>query len=222
MAQASAAHGPGRTHQRKSRPGYALLPVSRRHRRPRRQHLHRLRHHSERRLPADGGCPFRALDRRGLQAAPPIAAAVCCPIRRQRQMNSLMGVISTGFAQTQRGGGMGMRPGRFATSGQSPLGPSRGTLVLHSAFPVRRRGRVRAGGKAEIGKAVHPPQSRYGGRESRNSKAEGAAVSGWLLPRMRFTLPAHQKGRIMRGRRRFEPIRRGHRTDWGGQRPAET
>jgi hypothetical protein len=51
-------------------------------------------------------------------------------------MNSLMGVISTGFAQTQRGGGMGMRPGRFATSGQSPLGPSRGTLVLHSTFCI--------------------------------------------------------------------------------------
>ena len=31
-------------------------------------------------------CPFRALGRRRLQTAPPIAAAVCRPIRRQRQM----------------------------------------------------------------------------------------------------------------------------------------
>ena len=41
--------------------------------------------------------------------------------------------------------------------------------------------------KAETAKAVHPPQSRYGVRESGNRKAEGAAVSGCFLSRKRFT-----------------------------------
>ena len=66
--------------------------------------------------------------------------------------------------------------GRFATAAQSPPG------ILHAAFRVprlagapvsrfRRRGRGRGCGKAEIGKV-----------ESRNRKAEGAAVSGFFLP----------------------------------------
>jgi hypothetical protein len=38
-------------------------------------------------------CLDTNIGRSGLQTAPPIAAAVCRPVYRQRQMNSLMGVI---------------------------------------------------------------------------------------------------------------------------------
>ncbi len=58
-------------------------------------------------LPADGGCPFRALGRRGLHTAPPIAAAVFRPIRRQRQTDSPMGVISI----------LGLSPGHLTARG---------------------------------------------------------------------------------------------------------
>src|ERR1039458_3700727 len=61
--------------------------------------------------------------------------------------------------------------------------------------------------KAETAKAVHPPQSRYGGRESGNRKAEGAAVSGCFLSRRCFTWASHQKDRILRGHPRFRPTK---------------
>lgn len=113
---------------------YPLHPVSRRHRRSRRQHLHRLRYHRAGRLPADGGFPFRALGRRELQTAPAIAAAVCRPIRRQRQMNSLVGVNSSGPAQSQPGGGICVQGGAVCQSRVISAGNRAGDF-LSNAMP---------------------------------------------------------------------------------------
>jgi hypothetical protein len=79
---------------------------------------------------------------------------------------------------------MGMRGGAVLCIPHS-------AFCLEGALQVQGFGGEGAGGRAEklkLGKQstprslVHPPQYRYGGRESGNRKAEGAAVSGCLMP----------------------------------------